>query len=835
MPFNGSGTFTRVYSWVADLANGLFITASRMDADTNDIAAGLSDCITRDGQSPATADLPMGGHNFTGLSSATTTDGAATLGQLQTAQSLTQTGLATFAVATGTGDAMAASLSPAITGIADGQEVRIRVIGPNTLNNPTLNINALGAKTITKLGGQPLLAKDYVSGQEAIFRFVSAGPRWEILEPSQVNYIHAGTHTVEQTVAGALDTDAITAIALGCAGDGATDCVPFISNLTGSARTVHFSLVGNGPTTYFFGAFSAPAFDGLTFSADLGVTLSFAVDTYGLYANILFGNDISIFFRNLSIAYVFRKTPNIFQKAAVAPARIVPRALIPLDCTTSVVKNLQVTYPGGDTFTAATGATPGGVRSVAYAANASNAVGSFVDLGVGESIEFTFASATTFGTMPIGIMIRCVGGYITYTRPATTVGTALSGTIKPIGTAQSALQGLSYPGMGSYTSFEPDLAVFAVLRTAHDRAILMLNGSEVSTPEIITSAIGDITSVGIVALNPTIAFSTLGFTLRRAPPEAAAILNISIFGDSNAASFPNSWMQLINESLDTRSGIKVGVIANNGVVGQTAAQCLATMQSVGFGSSFYVVVGIGANDIQGLTNPTAFQTTITAMASLISSSGRRGIFITPYMYYGQAQSGGTGQTSVNYDQGYFVRVIMPRLLAESGMAVIDPCRLLPNPAPSLIGSGQDILVRDNIHYDRQVHQRITEEVSNSIMTDFFHRGRNWQVDISPYLTLAGTTIVGGTFVAQMNEMGAVSIQGTLTFTTPPTAGITIGTLPRYLWPTTGFNFGCEVFSGSTASGHAIFNISVAGAIALSITSVSCTGVVIFANYQVPWL
>jgi hypothetical protein len=71
LPFNGSGTFSRVYSWTTDATNGLDISSSRMDADTNDIANGLSNCVTRDGQSPATANIPMGGFSITGLADGT--------------------------------------------------------------------------------------------------------------------------------------------------------------------------------------------------------------------------------------------------------------------------------------------------------------------------------------------------------------------------------------------------------------------------------------------------------------------------------------------------------------------------------------------------------------------------------------------------------------------------------------------------------------------------------------------------------------------------------------------------------------------------------------------
>lgn len=55
MPFNGTGTFTRLFSWTNDKNNGINITASRFDGEDNDFATGLSTCITKDGQQTTTA------------------------------------------------------------------------------------------------------------------------------------------------------------------------------------------------------------------------------------------------------------------------------------------------------------------------------------------------------------------------------------------------------------------------------------------------------------------------------------------------------------------------------------------------------------------------------------------------------------------------------------------------------------------------------------------------------------------------------------------------------------------------------------------------------------
>lgn len=84
MPFNGAGVFNRLYSWVNDAANGIKIRADRMDNEMNGMATGLTTCVTRDGQSPATANLPMGGFKHTNAAAATSVGEYLTLGQVAT-------------------------------------------------------------------------------------------------------------------------------------------------------------------------------------------------------------------------------------------------------------------------------------------------------------------------------------------------------------------------------------------------------------------------------------------------------------------------------------------------------------------------------------------------------------------------------------------------------------------------------------------------------------------------------------------------------------------------------------------------------------------------------
>lgn len=70
MAFNGSGTFTRLYSWAQDKINSIKIRADRMDAEMDGFATGLSNVICRDGQSTVTDNIPMNSNKITGLAAA---------------------------------------------------------------------------------------------------------------------------------------------------------------------------------------------------------------------------------------------------------------------------------------------------------------------------------------------------------------------------------------------------------------------------------------------------------------------------------------------------------------------------------------------------------------------------------------------------------------------------------------------------------------------------------------------------------------------------------------------------------------------------------------------
>lgn len=84
------------------------------------------------------------------------------------------------AVATGTVNAITATYSPVLT-LTDLTVAFLRASGPNTITNPTFNPDALGALTITKNGGDALVAGD-IDG-DVILMYDLANTRWELITP----------------------------------------------------------------------------------------------------------------------------------------------------------------------------------------------------------------------------------------------------------------------------------------------------------------------------------------------------------------------------------------------------------------------------------------------------------------------------------------------------------------------------------------------------------------------------------------------------------------------------------------------------------------------------
>ncbi|MFZ4761290.1 MAG: glycosyl hydrolase family 28-related protein [Alphaproteobacteria bacterium] len=210
MPFNGAGAFARLYNWVQDKSNGIKIQASRMDAEMDGIATALSNCVTRDGQSPATAHIPMGGFRHTNVA-----DGV----QANEYTSLAQAQKGAFAYAnsdSGSANAYVVALTPNLANYSSGMVVRFNPANNNS-GASTININGLGVKNIYA-GGAPLKGGEIIAG--VISTLIYDGVQFELQQ--HATHLPKGTGAVQRPLTQIL-RQYITFEDYGAVGDGVTD------------------------------------------------------------------------------------------------------------------------------------------------------------------------------------------------------------------------------------------------------------------------------------------------------------------------------------------------------------------------------------------------------------------------------------------------------------------------------------------------------------------------------------------------------------------------------------------------------------------------------------
>lgn len=190
MPFNGSGTFTRIYNWVMDKNQNVKITASRFDNEDDNFASGLSNCITKDGQTVITQDIPFNSKKITGLASGINIDHAINLGQLQNNQFLY------LGTTGGSADAYTLSPNPSITSYATTQQFTVKINASNLTTTPYLQISAIANPSSTAVIKKLNASKTEVALEigdlliNGIYKFQrnSTNNAWIVLNPEKPFY-----------------------------------------------------------------------------------------------------------------------------------------------------------------------------------------------------------------------------------------------------------------------------------------------------------------------------------------------------------------------------------------------------------------------------------------------------------------------------------------------------------------------------------------------------------------------------------------------------------------------------------------------------------------------
>jgi len=280
MSFNGSGTFL-INTAGQPVVAGTVISSTAFNALTADLATGLSTVITKDGQTTVTANIPMSTYKFTGLGVGSAATDSANLSQVQS----TVTKLLTSVSGA---DTITAVGAPVVAAYAAGQMFYFVATGDNT-GAVTLNIDALGAKAVTRDGSVALAAGDIKSGEVVVV--VYDGTRFQVV--SQLNsagdarfanvsiasslyvggvstFVGNAGFSANVSIASALSVGGVAAI---------TGATTIGGNLTLSGGTANGVLYLNGSKVATSG--SALTFDGTDLATTGGVRLNNAQYYYG--------------------------------------------------------------------------------------------------------------------------------------------------------------------------------------------------------------------------------------------------------------------------------------------------------------------------------------------------------------------------------------------------------------------------------------------------------------------------------------------------------------------------------------------------------------------------
>jgi hypothetical protein len=183
MARNGAGTYTLPAG--NPVTTGTTISSTWANNTLNDIASGLTTSLAYDGQTLPVANLPMNGYAHTGVGNATVRTMYAAAGQVQdgTFQYLTSV--------SGT-NSITATAPISMTALVAGQTFRFVAAATNT-GAVTININSLGAKSITKNGTTALTANEILIN--SVLEIIYDGTQFQLVNPA-VNAIPSGVITM---------------------------------------------------------------------------------------------------------------------------------------------------------------------------------------------------------------------------------------------------------------------------------------------------------------------------------------------------------------------------------------------------------------------------------------------------------------------------------------------------------------------------------------------------------------------------------------------------------------------------------------------------------------
>ena len=218
MGWDGSGNFNRTdgnrtgsTTWAQARDASVLVNAPDADTHDQDIADGLENCLTRDGQNSPSANLPMNAKKHTGVADAAVATEYAAYGQLL---ALVSPFVGATAVG-GTANAITLTPTPAITSYTTGKGFSFFIETANT-GAVTLAASGLAAVGLRRSDGTAFTSGDLVVGRHVVAVYNGAQFRTNIAPPTDaavslsVNDIPS--LPASKTTSGAFHVDRIPAL-----------------------------------------------------------------------------------------------------------------------------------------------------------------------------------------------------------------------------------------------------------------------------------------------------------------------------------------------------------------------------------------------------------------------------------------------------------------------------------------------------------------------------------------------------------------------------------------------------------------------------------------------
>ncbi|MGR0357655.1 GDSL-type esterase/lipase family protein [Escherichia coli] len=236
------------------------------------------------------------------------------------------------------------------------------------------------------------------------------------------------------------------------------------------------------------------------------------------------------------------------------------------------------------------------------------------------------------------------------------------------------LTGLNYALMDQLRD-RFDRAIITVKITSSRTFTVMANGLAICSHTTRSSILG--ACLGTSDINSIVNVSQMS-RVRGHSFSGSKPLRILVCGDSiTDQNNQYSWAKYLQMQLGS-AGVNIAEINNLAVAGQTAAQQLSILKTVGVGYDI-CLIQVGVNDVQLQTPVASFISTINEMVTYAKGIGAFPIVGVPTAFYSLAEANANGQTggqntSNNSSIGMYRSLLIRAVAAAGGIVNLEPMK-----------------------------------------------------------------------------------------------------------------------------------------------------------------